>query len=116
MAESRKNFYERVNMLGSKQRRLARGYTMKVGRNGILVAEPKRAKRPYFPIQRAILLIAGFFALKGFMLAAHGEAAYEERLASLQNGTAVEAIGASIMGADPITQELARIMRPLIKR
>lgn len=115
MVQSRNNFDNRVNSLGTKRRRLQRGYTMKVDRNGILVAEPKRAIRPYFPVQKALLFLMVFFVLKGFILASHGEDVYNERLASLQNGSLVEAAGATIMGVDPITENVSKFIRPFIK-
>ncbi|MGJ8544498.1 MAG: hypothetical protein ACSHWZ_03565 [Sulfitobacter sp.] len=108
------NFVQRLTTLGRKHSKMTNGYTTKVGRDGLITVKPKRAKRG-FPLRGLLLSVAGFFVFKAFMLAASGPATYEERLATLQNGSQVEALGAAVLAVDPVTQAIAEKMGPLLR-
>lgn len=112
--ETHENFVKRLDLLGRKHDKMTRGYTTKVGRDGLIRVTPKRAKRG-FPIKGAILLVIGFFVLKAFMVASVGPVSYEERLSTLQNGSVFEQYGAMALSIDPITQGLATQMGSLLK-
>lgn len=115
MVYTREDFHARVGNVDKKQSRLVRrGYTSRVDKNGVIVAKPK-GMRIRFPIKGIVLMVLGFFCLKALMLSANGPAAYQERLATLQNGTAIEAMGARALGIDPATQFIANQMGPLFR-
>jgi hypothetical protein len=114
MVETKENFVKRLNGLGRKHAKMTRGYTTKVGRDGLLTVKPRRARNG-FPIMGLLLLVGGFFAFKAVMLAAVGPVTYNERLAKLQRGTVIEQAGAKVLGIDPVTRALADFAGPVIR-
>ena len=74
------------------------------------------ARRNARPMLRPILYMVGFsITAKATLLAAHGPDDYASRVLTLQSGTPVERAGAVLMGADPVTEALARAMTPLFR-
>jgi len=59
--------------------------------------------RPRFPLKGLLAVLFLGFLFKGFLFAYLGEAAYGERVATLQDGTVLEQAGAWVMQPDPIT-------------
>lgn len=114
MVETKEHFVKRLKHLGRKHEKMTRGYVTRVDRNGLLTVKPKRG-RGSFPIMGLFLLAGGFFAFKAFMLAAVGPVTYNERLAKLDNGTAIEQAGARVLGIDPVTRALADFAGPVIR-
>lgn len=112
--ETHAQFVKRLNVLGRKHAQLAKGYTTKVGPDGLITVRPKRA-RIQFPAKSILIAAVAFLGFKAFMLAANGPVAYQDRLASLENGTVVESYGAKIMALDPITLAMADFMGPLLR-
>lgn len=90
-----------------------RGYTTRIDRNGVIVARPKGI-RLRFPFKGLVLLALGFFCFKALMLAANGPQAYEDRVATLAAGNAVEAAGAKALMIDPVTQWIADQIGPYL--
>lgn len=107
-------FVQRLNVLGRKHAQLSKGYTTKVGRDGLITVRPKRA-RIQFPLKSIVIAILAFIGFKAFLLAANGPVAYEDRLSSLESGTVVEQFGAKVMAIDPATSALADLMGPLLR-
>lgn len=115
MVYTKEDFQTRVGNVEKKQGSLLRrGYTAQVDKNGIIVAKPK-ARRLRLPIRGFALMVLGFFVFKALVLSANGPDAYTDRLASLQNGTVIEAVGARILAIDPVTQLLANQLGPLFR-
>jgi hypothetical protein len=114
MVETHAHFVKRLTTLGQKHAKMTRGYSMKVNKDGLLTAKPKRARRS-LPIRGLFLVVFGFFALKAFMLASVGPVTYNERLAKLESGTVVERAGAKAMSIDPITATFATIAGPVLR-
>ncbi|MCR8827540.1 hypothetical protein [Pseudosulfitobacter koreensis] len=110
MVETKQNFDSRLRVLTRKHRRMANGYTTRLRGDGLIVVKPKRRKAQ-FPLKGALLVLAGFFAFKAFMLISLGELTYADRLARLQNGTIVEQAGAWVMQADPVTKTIVTFTR-----
>lgn len=107
MVYTKQDFTARLNAVdGNNSKLLRRGYTTRVDKNGIIVAEPKRA-RPRLPLRGVSLLVLSFLCFKAFMLVANGPETYSDRLALLQEGTVVEAIGAKLLVVDPVTRFIA---------
>ncbi len=107
MVYTREDFNARVGSVDKAQSRLVRrGYTTRVDRNGLIVVKPKKM-RLRFPLKGILLLVLSFFCLKGLMLSANGPDTYQDRLATLESGTVIEAMGARVLGIDPATQFIA---------
>ncbi len=114
MVETHQHFANRLDTLGAKHRKLARGYTTQLDKNGLIVAKPKRARR-HFPVKGLLLLLFAFISFKAFMLSVNGPEAYNDRLSKLEAGTIFESFGAKVMSLDPATVALAQIMGPLMR-
>lgn len=112
--ETHATFVQRLNVLGRKHSQMTKGYTTKVGPDGLITVRPKRA-RIKFPLKSIVIAIFAFIAFKAFMLATSGPLAYQERLASLESGTIVEQFGAKVMAIDPATSALAEKLGPLLR-
>lgn len=107
MVYTKQDFNARLNAVDGKHSKLVRrGYTTRVDKNGIIIAKPKRA-RLRFPLKGVFLLVLSFLCFKAFMLVANGPDTYNDRLALLQNGTVVEAMGAKLLAVDPATRFIA---------
>ncbi|MEL6887547.1 MAG: hypothetical protein AAFO86_02455 [Pseudomonadota bacterium] len=106
------NFQKRLGTLKRQHQALANGYTTQLRDDGLIVVKPKRVRRS-FPLRTLVLVVFGFFAFKGFMLASLGEITYNERVAKLGNGTVAEQAGAWVMQSDPFTTFLAGFIDPL---
>lgn len=106
MTDSRTDFDARLRVLGRKHRAMANGVKRQVRKDGLIVVRPTRKrirKQGVRPLRILVMLLFGFFALKGFLLASIGEAAYEQRLASLSEGTQLERAGAIVMQPDRVS-------------
>jgi len=115
MVYTKQDFQARLKDVDrSRSKLVRRGYTARVDRNGIIVAKP-RTRRLRFPIKGIVFMVLGFLCLKALMLSANGPAAYEERLATLESGNAVEAMGARVLSIDPATQFIADKMGPMFR-
>ncbi|MBB3992847.1 hypothetical protein GGR95_000466 [Sulfitobacter undariae] len=107
MVYTKQDFVSRVKNVDGKHARLvSRGYTSRVDKNGIIVVKPK-GKRLRFPIKGLLLLVLCFLGFKALVLTTSGPATYNERLAVLENGTAFEVLGATVLSIDPATQFIA---------
>ena len=95
MVESHAQFERRLTMLNQKRERLARGYRARVGENGLIVLQPRPVRRRV-PLKPVVLAALGFFAFKGFMLASMGAVTYQDRVATLSEGTVLERLGANM--------------------
>ena len=116
MVETKDHFAKRLNMLGRKHEKMTHGYTTKVGKDGLLVVTPKRQRRRSGGAIKLLLLIAvGFIGFKAFTLAAVGPIAYNERLATLENGTIFEKVGAKALAIDPVTEAVADSVGPVLR-
>lgn len=115
MVYTREDFHSRVGKVDKARNKLVRrGYTSRVDKNGIIIAKPK-ARRFHFPFKGLVLLVLGFFGFKALMLSSAGPDTYNDRLATLQNGNAIEAMGAKALSVDPVTQFFADKMGPLFR-
>jgi hypothetical protein len=93
---------------------MGNGYTTRLKSNGLLVVQPKRARRGISG-KSILLFLVAFFAFKGFLIANLGLLAYEDRLTTLQGGTVFEQAGAWVMQADPAAQFIAEKIGPVLR-
>ncbi|MDP2739319.1 MAG: hypothetical protein Q8O82_11635 [Pseudorhodobacter sp.] len=61
-----------------------------------------------------VLILIGFFALKGGIHAELGTEVYARRVADLAQGSAVERAGAWVMHADTVTRLVSDQIRPFV--
>ena len=113
--DSRYDFEKRLGALQRRHVAMGNGYTPLLRSDGLIIMKPKRrfVRRRNFPLRGLALLLLGFCAFKGFMLASLGELTYNERVAKMANGTPVEAASAWVMHIDPLTEFLAGFIEPL---
>ncbi|WP_299667412.1 hypothetical protein [uncultured Ruegeria sp.] len=99
-------FDQRVTRLSKKHQKLSRGYRATMRSDGLVVMKPQRM-RSAIPAKVLLLCLVGFFGFKAFLLSHLGPSAYDTRVESLNQGTAVEQAGAWIMQSDPVTSFLS---------
>lgn len=95
------NFDKRMDAILRKHSQLAKGYTPRMTKDGLIVAQPARRLRlPWRSLLVILMLVMGF---KVYLHATIGAEAYAETVAGLSAGSQVEQAGAWIMQADPLT-------------
>ncbi len=114
MVETHDHFRKRLNLLGRKHEQMTHGYSSHVGKDGLIVIKPKRARRG-FPVKSMVVLVIGFFAFKAFMLVAIGPVTYNERLSKLEKGNVIEQVGAKALAIDPVAASLADFVGPVLR-
>ncbi|WP_195818553.1 hypothetical protein [Roseobacter sp. MH60115] len=89
-------FEKRLAVLSAKHKKMARGYTAKIGPDGLISVEPKPARFSIRP--RAIVFaVIGVLLFKSLMIVSTGLATYEGRIERLQAGTVFEQTVAWVM-------------------
>ncbi|WP_170385090.1 hypothetical protein [Ruegeria atlantica] len=99
-------FDQRVHRLTKKHAKLSRGYRATMRKDGLVVMRPQRV-RSAIPAKMLLIGLAGLFAFKTFLLSSLGASAYQYRVDSLAEGTAVEKAGAWVMQIDPLSEYVA---------
>ena len=113
MAQAHVPFDKRLKRIVRRHDRMQHGYTRTVTADGLIVARP-RVYRPRFPLKGILFLVVAGFLFKGFMLAYLGDAAYGQRVATLESGTPMEKAGAWIMQSDPATVFVAGQLKTVL--
>lgn len=111
--DSFESFDARCKNLDRKKARMAAGYSAKVTNEGLIVFRPKR-RGTGFSVRGFAMLVVGFFVFKAIILAHLGSTVYDQRVASLNEGTVIEQAGAFVMQSDPVTLEIATHLHPLL--
>ena len=107
------SFDHRLRRLARKHRRMSEnGVAAKVLSDGLVVPVPRR-RLPRFPLKSVAILLGVAFVFKGWMLAAMGATAYDEKVVALQGGTLADQAAAWVMQADPATTWIAAQVRDL---
>lgn len=115
MVETRNEFRARLRTLGRKHRAMANGASSHLREDGLIVVRPHRRKaQRTHPMRMLLLLLVSFFVLKGYMLAALGDAGYQDRLTKLQSGTSVEQVGATVMRPDRVSVMFANLWQQVL--
>lgn len=115
MSIQHQEFRGRVDRLQSKHAKYAQGYTARIQSDGLIVIEPRRM-RSGISGKVFVLVILSFLGFKAFLMAALGLGSYDERVARLADGTAVERAGALVMQADPVSLWAAEQIGPILRR
>ncbi|QBF32984.1 hypothetical protein [Thalassococcus sp. S3] len=108
------HFNKRLRQLARKHQAMSNGYSPRMRADGLIVFRPKR-KRSGVSLPSLVLFVFAFFAFKAFLVASLGDVAYEDRLATLKDGTFVEQGGAWVMQVDPATRYLADHIGPILR-
>ncbi|MCF3593164.1 hypothetical protein LZG00_04055 [Rhodobacteraceae bacterium LMO-12] len=114
MLGAKNSFDERLHRIGRSGRRPKKAYTPVVGPDGLIVVR-RRSSGPKVPVRGLIYLACGFILFKSIALAQFGAQGYEDRLAMLSEGTAVEKVSAWVMQADRATLWVADKIRPFLR-
>ena len=99
-------FLQRLRRIGDNHSKLAHGHIAVMGKDGLVVAEPKPLKTHH--VARGLFLcLVVMWLFKVYLHASVGAVAYQERVTSLQNGSIFEQVGGYVMVADPVTSWIA---------
>ncbi|MGZ2258634.1 hypothetical protein [Roseobacter sp. A03A-229] len=102
-------FEKRRAALSDKHKKLARGYTAKIGKDGLITVEPRRVRLPFRP-RVVVFVLAGVFLFKSLMIVSTGLGTYEGRIEALRAGTVFEQAAAWAMQPDLISRGLAEMI------
>ncbi len=108
--EKQIQFRQRLQQIGRKHRKLEHGFVTTVLPDGLIVAKPHR-KQPHHVVRSVFLCLTVMLAFKIFLYLEIGHQAYVARVAQLQSGSVLDKVGAYVMYPDPLTINLARIIR-----
>jgi hypothetical protein len=107
-------FEKRLRRIVRTNNRMANaGVVHKMKPDGLVVAKP-RVYAPRFPWRGMVLLIAAVFVFKGYVHYALGAADFDQRIASLSQGTLFEQVGGLAMHADPITLTISQMLSKVV--
>lgn len=114
-AKSYKVFDTRLKGIAKRRTRLENGYRSKVTKDGLIVFRPQRRTRGRVSLRGIFYLVFGFFLFKGLIMAHIGSTIYQQRVATLQEGSIVEQVGGFVMQPDVATRAIATQLRPIFK-
>ncbi|MFT6457552.1 hypothetical protein [Pseudophaeobacter arcticus] len=114
MSVQHQEFRGRVARLQSKHASFSQGATARVQSDGLIVIEPRKI-RSSISGKVFVLIIVSFLLFKAFLMAALGFDSYDERVARLAEGSAVEQLGAVIMQSDPVSVWAAQQVGPILR-
>lgn len=116
MVETRDHFVSRLQNHGRKHAKMTSGYATRVTKDGMIVAVPKRRRSGGLGVLKLIaLMVIGFMSFKVFTLASVGPITYNERIAKLESGTAIEKVGAKALAIDPVTEAVVETVAPVLR-
>lgn len=107
-------FEKRCHTVRRNHRRLARGYTTKLDRSGVIRHEPDTA-RGDAPLRVLTVMLVGVLGLKAFLIAGLGPEAYAEKHAQLAKGSEVDRAGAIILQMGPVSTRAAGLVGPFLR-
>lgn len=104
-------------LLSDQGQQAGKEYVTLVDKNGLIQVVPRERKRArsFAPLKLILLFVALMTLFKALAILNLGVTTYEEQLAALASGNAVERSGAVLLSIDPITQAIVQGVQPLIK-
>lgn len=114
MTSQHAEFENRLSRLIRKHQAMTHGYITTMQPDGLIVAKPRRASSPISG-RSVLIFLAAFLLFKAVLMASLGHAAYDDRVARLQEGSVVEKVGAFAMQGDPLTSLVADKVEPLLR-
>lgn len=100
------DFDSRLRVIQKRRARFRRGMTYRVGRNGLIIAQP-RSRLPELPIRGLALLALALFAIKVGIFLVLGPTVYAERLDLFSLGTPLDQYIATALQPDVVTLWIA---------
>ncbi|MDC0738790.1 hypothetical protein N6L24_10900 [Cognatishimia sp. SS12] len=115
MIDPRDEFSLRVRRLNKKRRKsLRKSGRALIDRDGYVIVRGYRERRS-IPLTGLMLLMAGFFGLKGVMMAQLGPDNYATRIDTLGEGrSAAVAMGVWTMQPDPVSTFVAQHLKGML--
>ncbi|NSY39443.1 hypothetical protein [Leisingera sp. ANG59] len=114
MVEHRDQFQSRLKHINRKHAAMSEGFSAQMRPDGLLVLQPRRVQSR-ISARTVLFFAAAFLLFKGFLIAALGSASYDERVARLSGGSAVERAGAFLMQAEPASMYIAQKIGPVLR-
>ena len=114
MTVQQQEFQGRVAHLKTKHAGFAQGYSTHVQSDGLIVMRPQKI-RSRVSGKIILLILAFFLVFIAFLMCVHGFDSYDERVARLTTGNAVERVGAFVMQSDPVSVWAATQMGPILR-
>ena len=109
MSLSGVSFDKRLRKVVRNHQRMNSGAVHAVRSDGLIVARP-RVYNPKFPLKGLLLLIGAAVLFKAYIYASLGAVTFDDRVAQLAEGSAIEKVGAWIMQADTVTVALGQFL------
>ncbi|MFY0596403.1 MAG: hypothetical protein JXQ85_08235 [Cognatishimia sp.] len=112
MANSSDEFSLRLRRLNAKRKKsLRRSRSAFIDNDGYVIVRGYREKRG-IPYTGLMILLVGFFGLKGAMMAQMGEGTYDAKMDELRtSGTTAATLGVWTLQPDPISNLVATHLR-----
>lgn len=114
VAKLYQEFDERLARIDQSRARLARGYKAVVDKDGLVVLRATRP-RTQMPLRGLLYVLMAGVGFKALVLGSIGPEAYAERVADLQQGTALERAAASVLVPDVATRFLVAQAKGLLR-
>ena len=114
MSVQHQEFQGRVARLKTKHAAYAQGYSTHVQSDGLIFMRPHKV-RSRVSGKVFLLILAFFMVFKAFLMSVHGFDSYDERVAKLTTGNAVERVGALVMQSDPVSVWAAAQIGPILR-
>ncbi|MCB1334119.1 MAG: hypothetical protein KDK26_10805 [Roseivivax sp.] len=109
MSNSIRSFEKRARSVEARHKKLAGGYVTRMDKDGLIHHAPRKRLRLFRP--RVLLYpVIAVMVFKVFLLSQMGQPAYEAKLTSLAQGSALERAGAVLMSIDPVTETIAGVI------
>ncbi|WP_300062349.1 hypothetical protein [uncultured Roseobacter sp.] len=102
-------FEKRRAVLSEKHKKMARGYTARIGPDGLITVAPKRLRLP-IRLRVIVFAVVGALLFKSLLILSTGLATYESRIEVLRGGPAPERAAAWVMQPDLISRGLVEMM------
>lgn len=115
MADPRDEFSLRLRRLDAKRKASARGSRSAfIDNDGYVIVRGYREKRG-IPYTGLLILLVGFFGLKGALMAQMGEATYEAKMEELRQAESpVASVGVWTLQPDPVSNLVAAHLRDIL--
>ena len=110
MSREREPFYDRIRQIQRQHRQLAKGYSLTVDQNNLIVPQPQYVTVA-FPWRALCIAVLVALGLKAYLMAAMDAQTYASKLDALARGHAVEQVGAWMMQPDPASGAVAQVIR-----
>lgn len=113
MSDTYAEFQMRRKGIERKHSALAKGYSAKIGKDGLITLVPRRS-RSLLTARMIVGAVICFMVFKSVTLALIGPPTYEERIASLAGGTTYEKAAAWVMQIDPVSATAAEFLQSMM--